>query len=144
MSFADLLKRTSQAASPAPASAPAPAPAAPVPAAVPAPTPNALGATLASGKQFKIGVLCLNCGPVGISCPDATGLLYAAKGRLARGGVADWRMIDYGKGAGYLLDAFISELEQGDFYPYLRLDTTTPEGSIVAMELSARAATVIR
>jgi PD-(D/E)XK nuclease superfamily len=119
------------------------------------PTP-ALGNT-----SSPIGVLYINCGPVGRDVLDANVLISAAKKTIAstpmkddKGNmltIADYRFAPFGQGPGMLALAVSAEVDNAE--PDLaqcmsvlgvRLDTTTPEGSIVAVELTARAALVVR
>jgi hypothetical protein len=59
--------------------------------------------------------------------------------------VSDYRFAPYGQGPGMLAlatGAQVDAIEGSGFW--VRLDTKTPEGAIVAVELTARAAVVIR
>jgi PD-(D/E)XK nuclease superfamily protein len=100
----------------------------------------------ATGLAVKIKTLYLNCGPVGVQVDDATKLIVRAKQRIAtEGGLADYRFAEYGQGPGMLALATVAELDALEgVLPALRLDTTTPEGAIVAVELVARAELVVR
>jgi hypothetical protein len=99
----------------------------------------------ATGIAVKIKVLYVNCGPVGIAVVDAAHFIMIAKKTIADGGIADYRFVEYGQGPGMLAVAVASEIDALEgVLPALRLDTTTPEGSIVAVELQARAEMVVR
>ena len=94
---------------------------------------------------LKIKTLYLNCGPVGIPVVDAAVFIVRAKQKIAEQGLADYRFAEYGQGPGMLAVAVVAELDALEgVLPALRLDTTTPEGSIVALELQARAELVVR
>jgi hypothetical protein len=93
----------------------------------------------------KIKTLYVNCGPVGVAVVDAAHFIMLAKKTIAEGGIADYRFAEYGQGPGLLAVAVASEIDALEgVLPALRLDTTTPEGSIVAVELQARAEMVVR
>jgi len=139
----------------APAAALAPAVAVAPDPAVPAAAPAAAAArgrgrprkaeVPATGLAVKIETLYLDCGPVGVSTPDATHFITLAKKRIAAEGLADYRFAEFGHGPGMLAVAAAAELDALEgVLPALRLDTTTPEGSIVAVELVARAGLVVR
>jgi hypothetical protein len=97
-----------------------------------------------------IGVLYLDCGPVGIPCSDAASLIARAKGRMAKpkeeggAGLADYRFAEYGQGPGILALAVAEELMTSGVHEHLRLDTTTPEGAIVKNDFVCRAGLVVR
>jgi hypothetical protein len=100
----------------------------------------------ATGLAVKIKTLYINCGPVGVEVTDASQLIALAKQRItAETQLADYRFAEYGQGPGMLAIAAVAAL---DALPGLlhavRLDTTTPEGSIIAAELVARAELVVR
>jgi CRISPR/Cas system-associated exonuclease Cas4 (RecB family) len=99
----------------------------------------------ATGLAVKIDTLYLDCGPVGVAVADATNLIALAKKRVAAEGLADYRFAEFGHGPGMLAVAAAAELDALEgVLPALRLDTTTPEGSIVAVEFAARASLVVR
>jgi CRISPR/Cas system-associated exonuclease Cas4 (RecB family) len=144
-----------------PATAPSPAAAAPAPAAAaPAPAAAAPAAAAdatrgrgrpkkatvpATGLAVKIETLYLDCGPVGAPVADATHFIVLAKKRVAAEGLADYRFAEFGHGPGMLAVAAAAELDALEgVLPALRLDTTTPEGSIIAVEFVARAGLVVR
>jgi hypothetical protein len=130
----------------------------PNPFAAPFAAPGAVPAT----PTLKIGTLYVNCGPVGMYVMDATVFIQAAKAKiLETQGLADYRFAEFGHGPGMLAVATAalveeyltmrgsetpsrSRLEESAGIPALRLDTSTPEGSIVAVELMARSAMVVR
>jgi hypothetical protein len=161
-----------QPAPPAPAPAPAPAPVDTLPTARAVPTPAALPVTAspvaavtapaaaaesrgrgrpkkavvpATGLAVKIETLYLDCGPVGVPVVDATQFIALGKKRIAAEGIADYRFVEFGQGAGMLAVAAVTELDALEgVVPAVRLDTTTPEGSIIAVEFQARAGLVVR
>lgn len=99
----------------------------------------------ATNVGVKIKTLYINCGPVGVPVVDANHLIVLAKKTLADGGLADYRFAEYGQGPGLLAIAVAAEIDAIEgVLPALRLDTTTPEGSILVVELQARAETVVR
>ena len=74
---------------------------------------------------------------------DVSHLVVLAKKRLA--GLADYRFAEYGQGPGMLAVAAVAELDLLEgVLPAVRIDTATPEGSIVLVELVARAELVVR
>ena len=98
-----------------------------------------------TGLPVKIDTLYLDCGPVGVAVVDATQLVVLAKQRIAAEGLADYRFAEFGHGPGMLAVAVAAQLDALEgVIPAVRLDTTTPEGAIVAVELTARAALVVR
>jgi len=98
-----------------------------------------------TGIVAKIKILYVNCGPVGVAVMDATHFIARAKQTIAAGGLADYRFAEYGQGPGLLAVAVAAEIDALDgVLSALRLDTTTPEGSIVLVELQARAELVVR
>ena len=150
---------------PPPAAAPAPA-AAPLPATAEA-AGQELAASLAQGEPavaasrgrgrpakavvpptglaMKIKTLYVNCGPVGVAVADANDFIVLAKKRIAAEGIADYRFVDFGKGPGMLAAAVVEALDALEgVLPALRLDTTTPEGAVVAVDLMARSELVVR
>jgi len=100
----------------------------------------------ATGLVEKIKTLFINCGPVGVgNVVDATHLIVLAKKRLEAGGIADYRFAEYGQGPGMLAVAVVAELDALEgVISGVRLDTTTPEGAIIQVELMARAGLVVR
>jgi hypothetical protein len=99
----------------------------------------------ATGLAVKIETLYLDCGPVGVAVADATSFIALGKKKLAAEGLADYRFAEYGQGPGLLAVAVAAEVDALEgVLPALRLDTTTPEGAIVAVELAARAGLVVR
>jgi len=100
----------------------------------------------ATGLVPKIKTLYINCGPVGATVVDASQLIVLAKQRiLTEVGLADYRFAEYGQGPGMLAIAVVAELDALEgMIGAVRLDTVTPEGAIVAVELMARAELVVR
>lgn len=99
----------------------------------------------ATGLATKIDTLYLNCGPVGVPVVDATQLIALAKQRIAAEGLADYRFAEFGQGPGMLAVAVATQVDALDgVLPAVRLDTTTPEGVIALVELTARAGLVVR
>ena len=99
----------------------------------------------ATGLAVKIETLYLDCGPVGVPVVDATQFIALGKKRIAAEGIADYRFVEFGQGAGMLAVAAVTELDALEgVVPAVRLDTTTPEGSIIAVEFQARAGLVVR
>lgn len=136
---------------------PAPAAAAPAPAPAPAATPAAAAeaprgrgrpskaALPETGVVVKIKTLYINCAPVGLEIEDASTLVTLAKKTLEEGALADYRFAEFGQGPGMLLVAAMHQLDTLDgIVPAMRLDTTTPEGAILASDLMARAELVVR
>lgn len=96
-----------------------------------------------TGLPVKIKTLYINCGPVGVPVVDVSHLVVLAKKRLT--GLADYRFAEYGQGPGMLAVAAVAELDLLEgVLPAVRIDTATPEGSIVLVELVARAELVVR
>lgn len=94
---------------------------------------------------MKIETLYVDCGPVGVAVTDATDFIVLAKKRVAAEGLADYRFAEFGHGPGMLAVAAAAELDALEgVLPAVRLDTTTPEGSIIAVEFMARAGLVVR
>ena len=77
---------------------------------------------------------------------DGAQLVVLAKKRVtAEAGLADYRFAQFGHGPGMLAVALVAELDALEgVLPAVRLDTTTPEGAIALVELSARAELVVR
>jgi hypothetical protein len=104
------------------------------------PLPSTLG-------DIKIGVLYINCGPIGPAAAqvmDAGFFIQNAKKRLkAEKNLADYRFAEFGHGPGMLAMATAAEVDAA-FHAAVRIDTTTPEGACVLMELQSRAAFVVR
>jgi len=99
----------------------------------------------ATGLAVKIDTLYLDCGPVGVPVVDATRFLASVMNCVAAEGLADYRFAEFGHGPGMLAVAAAAELDALDgVVPAVRLDTTTPEGSIVEVEFAARAGLVVR
>ncbi len=103
--------------------------------------------TVTAPPPRKVQVLCLNCAPVGVEF-DVTyvGLLEQAKSLVNEEfKVADYRFVDYGKGAGALAQAFrkVFDALPSD-PPGLSVDASLPESSIVLSFLMSRAVVVIR
>jgi len=98
-----------------------------------------------TGMVTKIDTLYINCGPVGVPVVDATTFVVLAKKKLEAGGIADYRFVQFGEGPGMLAVEVATALDalEGTL-PAVRLDTTTPEGAIVAVGLVARAGLVVR
>ena len=98
-----------------------------------------------TGLAVKIDTLYLNCGPVGVAVVDAGQFIVLAKKQIEATGIADYRFAEYGQGPGMLAVAVVAVLDAlPGVVSAVRLDTTTPEGSIVAVELMARASLVVR
>jgi hypothetical protein len=115
----------------------------------------------AAASDAKIGVLYLNCGPTDGRVVDANIFIQAAKktvattqvddGRGNKSYVSDYRFAPFGQGPGMLalavanaVDHAEPDVAQAALALGVRLDTSTPEGSIVAVEMTARAARVVR
>jgi hypothetical protein len=100
----------------------------------------------ATGLAAKIKTLYINCGPVGVEVVDASQLIVLAKQRVAlERGLADYRFAEFGHGPGMLAVAAVNALEAlPGMLHAVRLDTSTPEGSILAVELIARSEMVVR
>ena len=100
----------------------------------------------ATGLAVKIKTLYLDCGPVGVEIVDASQIIVLAKQRVAaERGLADYRFADFGHGPGMLAVAAVAALDAlPGILPAVRLDTKTPEGSVIAVELMARAELVVR
>ena len=99
----------------------------------------------ATGVTVKIETLYVDCGPVGVAVTDATDFIVLAKKRVAAEGLADYRFAEFGHGPGMLAVAAAAELDSLEgVLTAVRLDTTTPEGSIIAVEFMARAGLVVR
>lgn len=99
----------------------------------------------ATGIVPKIKTLYIDCGPMSVAVVDASQLIALAKARIAAEGLADYRFADYGKGPGMLAVAAVAELDALEgVLPAVRLDTNTPEGAIIEVELMARAEQVVR
>jgi len=100
-----------------------------------------------TGLAVKIKTLFINCGPVGVSnVVDAGQLIILAKKRILDAtGLADYRFAEFGAGPGMLAVAVVAELDalEGEVSA-VRLDTTTPEGMTIMVELMARAGLVVR
>lgn len=137
-------KQAMAAAAPAPAAPAAP----PVPETADAPRGRGRprkAAAPQTGLAVKIETLYINCGPVGVPVADATAFIVLGKKRVAAEGFADYRFAEFGHGPGMLAVAVAAELDALEgVLPALRLDTNTPEGEIVAIELQARAGLVVR
>ena len=91
----------------------------------------------------KIHTLYVNCSP-NVPYVDAALFILAAKAKIAATGLADYRFADYGKGPGMLAVATAAEVDAGGRVENLVVDSTTPEGSAVLMDLVARAQVVVR
>ena len=100
----------------------------------------------ATGVTEKIKTLYINCGPVGVAVVDAGQLIVLAKKKIEEAtGLADYRFAAFGQGPGMLAVAVVAALDALEgVVPAVRLDTTTPEGQVVAVELMARAGLVVR
>jgi hypothetical protein len=92
----------------------------------------------------KIGTLYVDCGPTD-GCADAFVFLMAAKTALLKEGVRDYRLLEFGHGPGRFaiavaeaVDAFPGHIKQ------LRVDSTTPEGTVALTSLIERAGRVVR
>ena len=100
-----------------------------------------------TGLAVKIKTLFINCGPVGAgNVVDAGQLIILAKKQIEEAtGLPDYRFAEFGQGPGMLAIAVVAVLDslEGEIVG-VRLDTNTPEGSIVAVELIARAGLVVR
>lgn len=116
-------------------------------AANPGVNPNDLKADeIAAANAKKIGVLYINCGPVGVPVLDAATLIASAQKCIETvHSLADYRFAEFGQGPGLLALTVGGEIDgHAGAIPALRLDTNTPEGSIVANVLIARASLVVR
>lgn len=111
-----------------------------------APASAAAAAQAVQPVARKIGVLYVNCGPVGIAVVDATTFIAAAKSRILQTqGLADYRFAEFGQGPGMLAIATATEIDQASSsLPHVRVDTDSPEGAAVVSELTTRAALVVR
>lgn len=90
-------------------------------------------------KGFTLYVDCI---PLGRLVKSASGLIAKAQDRMfTELGVADYRLVDFGKGAPPFI-AFVDEQVDGTFD--LALDTRTPEGALLLETLSAKASFVVR
>jgi hypothetical protein len=94
----------------------------------------------------NIHVLYVNCGPVGVPVTDANAFIVEAKKLILKEkGLADYRFADYGHGPGMLAVAVAHLVDQrNEAWDEVRVDTDTPEGSIILSELLARAALIVR
>jgi hypothetical protein len=115
-------------------------------------------AALASSEPRKvtdppekvIGVLYVDCGPVGAAAAqvvDASLFVSKAKSLLAEGGIADWRYVEYGEGAGKLAEAVgavIDFVVQQGAIEAVRFDTGTAESVVTLFEFVSRARVVVR
>lgn len=98
-----------------------------------------------SAATKKIGILFVDCGPVGVAVADAYTFILAGKTRLAAGGVEDYRLVKFGEGAGMLAVATAKELDtQLGHLPYVRIDSHSPEGNVVLSTFIDRAEMVVR
>ena len=100
-----------------------------------------------TGLAVKIKTLFINCGPVGANnVVDAGQLIVLAKKRILDAtGLADYRFAEFGQGPGMLALAVVAELDvlEGEVSA-VRLDTNTPEGATITVELMARAGLIVR
>lgn len=92
------------------------------------------------GSTF--GTLYVDCIPIGRAAKTLASYIEKAQEGVAKeSGVADYRLVDYGKGAPLLVKYV---LEQIDGSTDLMLDTRSPEGAVLLEPLIARAAFVVR
>ncbi len=92
----------------------------------------------------KTWTLYVDCFPVGGRTTQAESLFTRVHARVLKdSGVEDYRMIDYGKGAGIFVAAMDELMEEHDGSDIF-LDTRTPEGSLCLSRLSTKATRVIR
>jgi hypothetical protein len=86
--------------------------------------------------------LYVDCIPIGKPAKAVARLIDKAQERIHKElGVADYRLVDFGKGVPPFI-AFVDEQVDGTFD--VVLDTRTPEGAILLETLSAKAAFVVR
>lgn len=122
---------------------PAPPAAPPTPLAAPAVTTPA---TLAkeSAVELRIRTLYINCRPVGRPLTEFDIYVALARKQLAAGGLADYRLGEFGKGQAYFLESVIGMLARGPAEQDVFIDTTTPEGRLCVAHLRAAAADVVQ
>jgi hypothetical protein len=101
------------------------------------------GQAAADAGVAKCGfTLYVDCIPIGRPARQAAGLFAKAHEKFfEKEGVADYRLVDYGKGAPAFI-AYVDEQVDGSFD--LALDTRTPEGTLVLETLAAKASFVVR
>lgn len=93
-------------------------------------------------KETQGFTLYVDCIPIGKPAKAAARLIEKAQDRIHKElGVADYRLIDFGKGVPPFI-AFVDEQVDGTFD--LALDTRTPEGAVLLETLMAKAAFVVR
>ena len=100
-----------------------------------------------AGKQ--IGVLYVDCGPVGVPVTDANTFITTGKAKLAAKGIPDWRcgpeeLVGFGKGSGLLAAAVAAAVDEAGQLLHVRIDTGTSEAAIVMSDIVARAGIVVR
>lgn len=96
-----------------------------------------------------IGMLLVNCDAIGNGGRVLTQAEMVRKGNeliRSQSGIEDYRLVDYGKGAGYLALAVKSAIEDGSFgdFAAAAIDTRTPEGQTLFSTLAALSGFVIR
>lgn len=86
--------------------------------------------------------LYLDCGPEGESITNASEIYAQVNAAIKKElGAADWRLVKY-EGAGRFVAGFCALFDAGSWGD-VRLDTRTPEGTLVLESLRARAARVV-
>lgn len=86
--------------------------------------------------------LYVDCVPIGKAARFASKLIAEAQERLAKeNGVADYRLVDYGKGTPYFVAHVMAQV---DGSTDLVLDSRTPEGAVLLEPLSAKASVIVR
>lgn len=103
--------------------------------------------TKATSSGFTVYI---NCLPIvgGELVQLADDVIAAAKKEIkAKLNIDDYRMLDFGKGAGILCAAFEAQIDAAiasGVMPSIAVDTRTPEGALVAQTLAAKSSRVIR
>lgn len=88
--------------------------------------------------------LYIDCAPVGIEYEAVETYIFSAKARIKNEkGLADYRFAEYGQGPGLLASATLAAVLEAS-PEHLVVSTRTPEGAIVATDLMAHAASVVR
>jgi hypothetical protein len=94
-----------------------------------------------------IGLLLIDALPVGGSAPSAEAEVFAPCRQAIKNihGVDDYRMIDYGKGAGLFGAAVVAQLTQsGKTWDVLYVDSRSTDAANVLSVLTSHARQVIR
>lgn len=90
-------------------------------------------------------ILCENAFPMNVDVFMASELIDEAKRKICKDNdVADYRLIEYGKGAGILAAVLDDLVSTHQPMGYVYLDTRTPEGMIASEVFRARAHHIIR